>query len=187
MQDINDIIKANTGLVYKQLHKFYLSDDPDAESYAYEALMNAALTFDEATGVKFSTYATVCIYNALGCHIRRINKKRQLEVMSYNTTAYSDENGEHEHLEYIASEAYVDENLMRVELVETTRKEIKNIVDETQNDTHRKIMFMYIESEYEATTYEIALKTGVSQSYVSQILNIFKGKLRKRMEEYYNA
>ena len=82
--DMNSLIKDNLGLVYKQIARLKLFDDPEAESIGYEALWTAAKTFDESKGYKFSTYAMCCIYNALGSYIRTLNKKSRIETISYD-------------------------------------------------------------------------------------------------------
>ena len=82
--EVNDKIAANTGLIYKQLTAFNLLYDQDAESFAHEALWRAVKTFDESAGVAFSTYAVCCINNELRKHLRTLNRKRQLDVVSYD-------------------------------------------------------------------------------------------------------
>lgn len=182
MQDINSIIANNTGLIYMQMNRFHLYKDPDAESFAYEALYKAALTFNEAENVKFSTYATVCIYNALGCYIRKLNNKQQLDVISYNTVAYSDEVGDHEHEEFITNGITTEDEVLNAlsynELVDIIDQAVKSI----SNTKQRSIIAMYVNSDYTLSSKELASIIGVSQSYASQVLNIFKGDLRKRME-----
>ena len=92
--DINDQIAANLGLVYQQLNRFNLREDPDAESFAYEALYKSILTYDKSTGNAFSTYAVCVIANTLRKHLRTLNKKRQLDVISYDISdGYDDSDG----------------------------------------------------------------------------------------------
>lgn len=74
MQDIEAIIRDNIGLVITQLKRLKVTFDPEAESIGYEALYNAALTYDCTKGYKFSTYATCCIYNAVGSYIRTLTR-----------------------------------------------------------------------------------------------------------------
>lgn len=93
---IDDKIRDNVGLIFTQLNKFKLAKDPEAESIGYEALYNAILTYDQSKKVQFSTYASVCIYNALGSYVRTQNKQRQLEVISYNNIAFSEDGTDHE-------------------------------------------------------------------------------------------
>jgi RNA polymerase sigma factor (sigma-70 family) len=185
MSTLDSIIEANTGLIMLQLHRLNLRNDPEAESLGYEALYNAAKTYDEEKGYKFSTYATCCIFNALGSYIRTLNKKRQLSYISYNAIAYSDDTGEHEHLEFLASDDVAD-SVLQDELYETVSKAYLKSYNELTNVKHKAIVHAWHESGYKRTNQEIADLVGVSQPYVNQVISIFKFKVRKRMEEYYH-
>ena len=61
MQDIEAIIRDNIGLVITQLKRLKVTFDHEAESIGYEALYNAALTYDCTKGYKFSTFASYYI------------------------------------------------------------------------------------------------------------------------------
>lgn len=186
MQDhINDKIAENTGLIFSQLKNFYLAQDPEAESIGYEALYNAILTYDSSKGTKFSTHATVYIYNALGSYVRALNKKRQLDVMSYNAVAYAEDGMEHEFVDFIAAPSSVEDSFVQNELSEMVKHEIQQLYDELTNAKHKAIVKEWITHEYDVSMSHIAKVVGVSQPYVSQIINSFKHKLKKRMEDYY--
>ena len=62
MEGRDTLIERNIGLVYAQLNRFNLRQDPDAESIAFEALLKASENFDESTGNKFSTLAVVSAF-----------------------------------------------------------------------------------------------------------------------------
>lgn len=179
--DINDQIAANLGLVYQQLFRFNLTDDQDAESYAYEALYRAILTYDKASGNAFSTYAVCVIANELRKHLRTLNKKRQLEVISYDVPV-SDDNS-----------ATLVDTLKQAEDTEATVlfKELSGVVAESFNkvyrslsETHRSIIYMWYESDYKLTQREIASALKLSQPTVSKALSHFKYKLKIELEEY---
>lgn len=186
MQDLNSIIQRNIGLIKAQLKRYNLRDDPDAESIGYEALYNAAETFDETKGFKFSTYATCCIYNALGCHIRSLNKKRKLDVVSFNTIAYTDDEGDHEHLEFIADTYDMTQEILKEELFKKVQEAYKQAYSRLTNEKHKTIIDTWHKSEYTMTLTELAKIAGCSQPNVSQVINTFKYQLRKRLEEYYH-
>lgn len=180
--DINDQIAANLGLVYQQLIRFNLKDDQDAESYAYEALYKAVTTYDAAAGTAFSTYATCVIANTLRMHLRKINKKRQLEIISYDTPLSDDE--------YAGT---VVDTIKQVEDTESTVlfNELSGAVASSfekvynaLNDTHKKVIYMWYESEYKMTQAEIARSLNLSQAMVSRVLSAFKYKLKIELEEY---
>ena len=183
--DINEVMASNVGLIFKQLKKFNLANDPEAESLGYEALYNAILTYDQSKNIQFSTYASVCIYNALGSYVRTLNKQRQLEVISYNNIAYSEDGTDHEFVDFFQTPTNVEEDYMRQELHKDVRCEVQNMYDTLTNEKHKAILSLWRDSEYEASTVEIAKLAGVSQPYVSQVINNFKFNLRKRLEEHY--
>ena len=188
MQDyVNDKIAENTGLIFKQLKKFNLATDPEAESIGYEALYNAVLTFSQAKNVKFSTYASVCIYNALGSYVRTQNKQRQIEVISYNNIAYAEDGTEHEFVDFLPSSANTEGDFIRSELCQAVRDEFQAQYDMLTNEKHKAILSLWRDSDYEASMMSIAKQVGVSQPYVSQVINSFKFKLRKRLEEQHYA
>ncbi len=185
--DLNALIAKHSGLVYSQLHKFYLVDDPEAESIAFEALLNAIRNFDESKKTKLSTVATVYIYNALGSYVRKLNKQRVIETISYNNMAYSDSSEEHEFVELLSTGEDIEEDYVKTELHAQVRKVFNELYEGLTKDTHKTIVRLWNESDFQATTVEIAKLAGVSQSYVSQVLNSFKFKLRKKLEDVYYA
>lgn len=183
--DVNTTIAKHTGLIFNQLKKFNLAKDPEAESIGYEALYNAILTYDQSKNVQFSTYASVCIYNALGSYVRTQNKQRQLEVISYNNIAYSEDGTEHEFVDFISAYSDVEQDFMRKELHRVVREEFHKQYDMLTNEKHKAIITLWRNSDFEASMVSIAKQAGVSQPYVSQVINSFKFNLRKRLEEHY--
>lgn len=180
MQDkIDNLIAKNVGLIRKQLNKFYLANNPDAVSLAYEALWKAATTFDNNRGVKFSSYASVCIFNALGSFVRTLHKQRQLELVSYNVTV---DNKNTEYLDLFASHENVEENYIQVCLLQKVN-ELFNENFSLFNNKQQIILTVWRDSDFAATTSEIALEVGCSQSYASQVLNIMKGRIKRDLEE----
>lgn len=184
-EDLNTLIKKHSGLVYSQLHKFHLINDPEAESIAFEALLNALRTYDESRNTKLSTVATVCIYNALGSYVRKLNKQRVIETVSYNNIAYTDDSESHEFVDMLSTGEDIESNYIRSELYAYTRKAFNELYDTITNDKHKTILKVWNESDFTATTVEISKQIGVSQSYVSQVISGFKFKLRKKLEGMY--
>lgn len=187
MCSIDDIIATNTGLIMAQLKRLYLLRDPEAESLGYEALYNAAVTFDESKGYKFSTYATCCIYNALGTYIRGLNRKRQLEVCSYNEIAYSSEGVMHEFVDFLADSSDLEQDYLREELRTKICEAYLQSYNQLTNAKHKLIVTAWHDSDFEISNKEIAIRVGVSQPYVNQVINTFKFSIRKKLEVYYNA
>ena len=183
--DVNTKIASNAGLIFKQLKKFNLAKDPEAESIGYEALYTALLTYDQSKNIQFSTYASVCIYNALGSYVRTLNKRRQLDIISYNNIAYSEDGTDHEFVDFLPTPSDVEQDFMKKELHRIVREEFQKQYDALTNKKHQVILSLWRDSEYEASMVSIAKQAGVSQPYVSQVINSFKFNLRKKLEEYY--
>ena len=115
-------------------------------------------------------------------HLRKINRKRQLDVVSYDAPLSDEED----------SSTIVD-TLKQAEDTESTVlfNELSCVVSESfkkvfcaLNDTHKKIIFMWYESDYKMTQSEIAKTLDVSQTTVSRVLSSFKYKLKVELEEY---
>lgn len=182
---MNSIIKNNAGLVGAQLKRLGVLFDPDAESIGFEALWNAADTFDVTRGYKFSTYATCCIYNALGSYIRTLNRKRQLEVVSYNNIAYNEDGVAHEFEELLSVDTDIEHEYVYQELCDKVKEVYLITYNKLVNAKHRAIISAWHDADYDISNKEIASIVGVSQPYVNQVINTFKHSLRKKLEEDY--
>lgn len=185
MQDIDKLISDNKGLIFEQLNKFNLVEDPEAESIGYEALYNAIRNYDSEKGTKLSTVATVYIYNALGSYVRTLNTKRRIQTVSYNNVAYTDDSEEHEFIELIPAGNSIEEALIRREKNRLVREVFNKMYDKLTNEKHKAILAAWRDSEFIAQTKDIAVIVGVSQSYVSYVINNFKHSLKKELEEIY--
>ena len=183
--DINDQIAENAGLIYKQLSSFNLLYDQDAESFAYEALYKAILTYDKDTGTAFSTYATCCIANALRKHLRTLNKKRQLDVVSY--------------YELISTKENSDELIDIIPQLDTTTdaeavylfKELQGVVSDAfvkvlrgMSEKHQTVITRWYNSDCKMTQCELAKALQISQPTVSKAISVFKYRLKLELEEY---
>lgn len=179
--DINDQIAANVGLVYKQLHRFNLVYDQDAESLAYEALYKAILSYNADTGNALSTYATCVIANALRMHLRSKNKKRQLEVISYDEPIADCE--DYYRVDTLRHADSTESLILNAELRDKI-EEAKLIVLDGLTDTQRKVILLRYEADNPLTQREIAETLKVSQATVSKAISIFKYRLSKELEDY---
>lgn len=180
MPDINETIQKHAGLVYSQLNKLKLRSDPEAESIGYEALYEAAKSFDEEKGFEFSTYATCCIFNALGSYIRFLNRKKQLEVVSYNNEVDG-----LEYLHVLASTENIEQEYVRREVGAYAIVCFKVVRDALSSPKQQEIVDLWQQSEYLISNTELAKATDVSQPYVNQVLSAFKYKLKKKLEAMY--
>ena len=183
--DINEQIRANRGLIYQQLNRFNLQYDQDAESYAYEALHRAILTYDASTGNVFSTYAVCVIANALRKHLRTLNKKRQLDVVSYNGGITEDNESDSliEVIRHPDAESDPEAMMLFTELRGEVGKAYRKVFS-SLSEKHQSIITAWYNSDYKMTQSEIAKALRVSQPTVSKALSVFKYKLKLELEEY---
>lgn len=180
--DLNETIQANMGLVYKQLHKFNRVHDDEAYSKALIALGKAAETYDKDKGYTFSTYASVCIYNAIAHHLRDEARENRLPVVSYDD--YVEGTEDLTFAEMIAAPDTAESEYLRKELFEKIWEAFDTVYETLPNDTAKRVISLWRESEFTSTQGKIASLTGLSQSYVSRILSAFKHKLKKELEDY---
>ena len=180
--DVNKMIESNMGLMYKQLHTFGLKNDPEAVSLALEALWNAVVTYKDGTGAKFSTYASVCIYNALGGYVRHMKRKNQLEVISYDIpiAASNDDTIEI----FIKGHCSAEDAYLHGEFDKYILSAIDKVIDSFPPDHRRELVQYWIDSYCTAKQRELSDKFGVSQSYASRVLSMAKYRLKKELEEY---
>jgi RNA polymerase sigma factor (sigma-70 family) len=180
---INELILLNKGLLNKQLYKFYLLNDPDALSFAYEALYKAIITFKPESNNQFSTYATVCMYNRLGSYVRSLHKQ-ELEVVYYEESVLADgstlqdviDNGFRTDAPTLIFDGIVEALIVVDDLILTMR-----------NPLQRCVATEWRESNFTATHETIAANIGCTQSYVSQIIKKLVAKAKHKLGELENV
>jgi RNA polymerase sigma factor (sigma-70 family) len=182
MKEIDCLIKQNIGLMVNILKQYNLFRDPEAESIAFEALWRACEDYDESLGYKRSTLITIYVKRALGSYIRTLNKQRQIETISYNNIAYSDDGTDHEFLDLLSADESVEQQIMK-DIFHQQVMEVYHEVAATLDGKKKAIIDEWEQSEFEATNKAIADATGVSQPYVNQVVATFKQRLRKRLKE----
>lgn len=177
--DENQIVTDNMGLVYMQLHKCNVPYDDDAFSYGMEGLLNAVRTYEENREVKFSTYASVCIYNNIQKLLRqRAAKKRQAVMLSYEDSVYDGVCL----ADVLASPVDMERDVIQQEYYETLHNAFNSAFSKLHG-TSKRIVEAWKASEFSATQSDIAEITGTSQSYVSRTIKVFQHKVKLEMEE----
>ena len=176
---IEELIQLNEGLIGKQLKKFGLTYDPDAISFAYEALYNAIVTYDPSKNSALSTYATVCIYNRLGSYVRSLNTQINLNTISYDARMTEDGTP---FVDSFESELKVDADIMNREGIKEITQCFNECYQSVTSPMHRKIIQLWVSSNFGLTRNEVAEQLGCSQSYVSQVINKFRTKLKNKLE-----
>lgn len=175
---VDEIIRINHKLIYKQLHRFHLAHDPEAESIGFEALMNAAYTFNSDKPAKFPTYATVCIYNRLSGHIKSLNTIRMQEykaILSLDKPVKLDGSTLGE---FIAGGIEPEMVLNTEDRADFIMRKVWECYETFSNSPKRKLIVKtWIDSNFEMVHTDIAKVAKCTQTYVSQTIQIFKFKL----------
>lgn len=173
MKNIDYLILEHKGLVYKQLHRYNMIGDWEAESIAFEALWKAFGDYDanHTSNAAFGTYATTCIYNALGTYAKTFKRVRQLEVVTLE--------------DY--TEAF-ESNSVEVVIIQEERAEKINFAlaklrDSLTNPTHKRLFAAWEASDFEGSKTELATAAKCSQPYVSQTIAVFKHKIKTYLKE----
>lgn len=179
---MNEIVVLNEGLIYSQINKLHLKDNDDALSEAYNAMFNAITTYDYEKDATFSSYATVCIYNSLGCLIRTMHTQFNKSITSYDKPL--DEDGNLFLLDILESSDTSDGHYLSNETVKIIDKAVTDTCHKWHNNTHKDIILTWRESGYTMLQSDIAETLGITQTYVSQVINKFRKELKKKLEVY---
>jgi len=189
MVDENQLIQDNMGLVYWTLHKFNVAKDPDALSYGMYGLYNAIRTFDSSKGFKFSTYASVCVYNAVGTYLRSAARTKRLPCISLDEAINPYKENCDTMAAFVAGSSDTPEELIiererTVELKQAVRKAIATVMGSFKKEAHKEILRIWLDSNCKLTQQEIAAAVGNTQSCVSRVLAVAKHRLKQELEEY---
>lgn len=182
--DVDKLVEDNMKLVYYHLNRHDLANDVEATSAAMEGLVKAAKTYNKSKDIKFSTYASVCIYNSI-CHYLRTKyaKKNNADLISLEDLAYEDSDTTVE--DCIGDERYSPYTILaNRELASVIQKSFIKVLNSLPNQVSKDIIIHWQKSNYTATQVELASITGVSQAHVSRTLSAFRHRLKKEMEDY---
>lgn len=167
------LITDNMRLVYHMYGK--IGDGPIKENYKEDiisvgmlGLCKAADTFDESRGVRFSTYATMCIRNAMLMFIRKTKKHDPHEVSLYEVIG-KDIDGK----SLILADVIEDESQSEDEII--TRIMIDEF-EKRQSPIDQRIMR---ELKLGKRQVEIARVVGMSQAQVSRRIRNMRKKFQK--------
>ncbi|MFV0249934.1 MAG: RNA polymerase sporulation sigma factor SigK [Bacilli bacterium] len=175
----NKLIEHNLRLVVF-LSKRYENTGIDLEdlvSIGTIGLIKGVNTYKLDKNIKLATYVSRCIDNEILMYLRK-NKKRRSEVSFEDSLSYDSE-GNELHLEDILG---TDENIVTKRIEEETEKNILKEEIDKLNDRDKKIMMLRygMFGQEEMTQKDVAIKLGISQSYISRI----EKKVIKKIKTY---
>lgn len=178
----NQLIERNLRLVAHVVKKYYAAreDQDDLISVGTIGLIKSVASFDSQKNIKLATYAAKCIENEILMYFRSL--KKQNNEISLSESIDSDKDGNALSLLDVIS---CDDNMLEeIDLSDRQRLLYKH-VDEILEDREKEIVvFRYgLYNKKPLTQREIAVKCGISRSYVSRIEKKALEKLRRRLED----
>lgn len=181
MQARNTLIEHNLRLVAHIVKKYYTGsrEQDDLISVGTIGLIKAIDSFDIKNGARFATYAGKCLQNEILMYFR--SQKKHQSVTSINDPVDVDKDGNPlTYLDIIASpDDIVDKIDTRIKL-ENIRKAIDNVLTEREKQI---IVLRYglCKSGRHYAQRDVALKLGISRSYVSRIEKSALEKIKAKM------
>ncbi len=176
-----ELIEHNLRLVAHIIKKYYASsnDQDDLISIGSIGLVKAVNTFNYEKGTRFATYASRCIENEILMYFR--NLKKTAGDVYINDPIDTDKDGNALTLLDIFAED--DSIIDDLDLKFKTQQLHEYIRDVLSPREQRIILFRYgIGGRKPLTQREVAVKLGISRSYVSRIEKKALEKLQKRFE-----
>lgn len=176
-----ELIEHNLRLVAHIIKKYYASsnDQDDLISIGSIGLVKAVNTFNYEKGTRFATYASRCIENEILMYFR--NLKKTAGDVYINDPIDTDKDGNALTLLDIFAED--DSIIDDLDLKFKTQQLHEYIRDVLSPREQRIILLRYgIGGRKPLTQREVAVKLGISRSYVSRIEKKALEKLQKRFE-----
>ena len=177
------LIERNLRLVAHIVKKYNTPDKDidDLISIGTIGLIKAIDTFDSEKGIRLATYASRCIENELLMMLRS-GKRQSKEVYLYEPIGADKEGHEINLLDIIES---TDVDIIEEIELESNVKKLYELVNKVLTKREREIIELRYGLNYheEVTQREIAIKIGISRSYVSRIEKKALRKLREQFEK----
>ena len=177
----NKLIEHNLRLVAHIIKKYYSnsSEQDDLVSIGTIGLIKAVSTFDFEKGTRFATYAARCIENEILMYFR--NKKKYAQDVSFSEPIDCDKDGNVLSIMDIVA----DEKSVAEDIEEKLRAEnLYSVIESELLPREKEIIYLRygLKGRKAYTQREVALKLGISRSYVSRIekkaLEILKEKIK---------
>lgn len=177
------LIERNLRLVAHVAKKYQKQGEETEDLIAVGTigLIKAVSTFDHAKTNKLATYAARCVENEL-LMLFRSRKKISREVSLHEPIGTDKEGNEISLIDVIEGESV--DVVERLELGRNTRK-LYGLLEEILTPREQEILKLRygLGKQKEMTQREIALKLGISRSYVSRIEKNAVEKLREQFRE----
>lgn len=172
------LIEHNLRLVAHVLKKYqHLDEDPqDLLSIGTLGLIKAIMSFDPTKKSRLATYAAKCIENEILMMLRS-KKKTSREISLYEPIGTDREGNEIQLFDVIVADMEDTQNrLILKEDIRTLYHKVEAALSPRERLVLKMRYGLYQQEEY--TQKEIAMKLGISRSYVSRIEKSAIEKLR---------
>ena len=179
----NMLIEHNLRLVAHIVKKYYsqTGDQDDLISIGTIGLIKGISTFKPDKNVRLATYASRCIENEILMHFRS-HRKLQSEVSLSDTLESAGEDGNLSLMDVIAVEDDMQDNLDAREACEKVRACVKTCLNEREQMI---ITLRYgLNGKEPCTQREVAVRCGISRSYVSRIEKRALARLKEEMRDW---
>lgn len=193
-----ELFNKNKGLAYYFSNKFYLSiqgsneyilEKDDIDNIGLLGLVKAIKTYNPDLEVKLASYASRVIHNEFLMALRRY---------AYKADAYLED------VSKIIGNKNSDKDLVNVyDLIEDTSARVEDVVEsradcadknyillkvysKMKESRSKRIISCYLQNP-DVTQWELAVKFGLSQSYISRVLNRFRNKINKEYDKSFRS
>ena len=178
----NILIERNLRLVAHIMKKYYAiaADQEDLISIGTIGLIKGITTFDHTKGARLATYAARCVENEILMYFRSQRKTSQdVSLSDYIETGA--DGTMLSLMDVVSDQEDLTETICRKE----NARQIRSAIEKYLTTQERLVIQLRygLDGEIPLRQREIALRTGISRSYVSRIEKKALEKLRKAMEE----
>lgn len=172
------LILHNLRLVSHIVRKYYATgkNPEDLVSIGTIGLIKAVDSFKAEAGTRFATYAARCIQNEILMHFRA--EKKHASEVSMNDTIDVDRDGNPlTYMDVISSDECVSDEVFRSVEAEQAMKYVRTKLDARERQV--VVMRFGLDGKPPQTQRDVALRLGISRSYVSRIEKAAIDKLRE--------
>ncbi len=177
----NILIERNLRLVAHIMKKYYTqtSDQEDLISIGTIGLIKGISTFDVSKGARLATYAARCVENEILMHFR--GQKKSAQDVSLSDYIETGTDGAPLELMDVVSE---DGDLLDQIANRETVVQLQKAIDQCLTEQEKLVIRLRygLNGESPCRQREVALRTGISRSYVSRIEKRALEKLRQSLE-----
>lgn len=162
------LINHNLRLVAHIIKKYYTNanDQDDLISIGTIGLIKAVDTFSYSKGVRFATYASRCIENEVLMQFRAARKTQN--TMYINDPLDTDSEGNSLTILDVISD---DTDISDAYEHSYNLTQVREAVENSLYDREKQVIYMRfgLDTEQPMTQQQVAIKLGISRSYVSRI------------------